>query len=243
MQRRSTSRSWLGALLFLTGVLLGLALSGSVTTAESEAWLYTSNNADATLKLRCPYMLSPKERGTIRAKITNFTNEEIQPVVTVQISHSNVPREAGQTIALMAKESQTVEWAIDSSDVIYGHLILINVTQGRYRDNLSRFGSCGILLYSLFGLGGAQTFGLILGISLIGMLLGGRLWLKERGQSPSEFSINLTQISKTLMVITILALLSMFPRWWGLTLVLDAFILLVMGVIFTDFLLLPKYKK
>ncbi len=243
MQRKSTFRSWLGALLYLTGVLLGLALSASIAWGDSEAGLYTSNNADTGLRLNCPYMLAPNERGIVSAKITNLSNEEIQPVVTAQISHANFPREVEQTIHLRAKESKTVEWAFDSSDAIFGHLIVINVNQARYRDDPSRFGSCGVLLFNLYGLAGVQTFGLLFAISLITMFFGGRLWLKERRQPLSEFSINLAQISKALMVIATLALLSMFPRWWGLTLVLDALILLVMGVIFTDFLLLSKYKN
>lgn len=243
MQHKSTFKSWLGVLLFLIGVLLGLVLSASVTLAESEADSYTPNFADAGLELKCPYMLAPKERGTVSAKIANLTHEGIQPVVTAWVSHTNLPRVVGQTIPLSAKETKVVEWTVDSSDVIFEYLILINVVQAQYHDNPSRFGSCGILQYSLFGLSGAQSFGALFAISLITMFLGGTLWLKERRQPLSEYSINLTQISKTLTVVTILALLSMFPRWWGLTLVLDALILLVMGVIFTEFLLLPKYKK
>jgi hypothetical protein len=41
---------------------------------------------------------------------------------------------------------------------------------------------------------------------------------------------------------TILALLSLFPRLWGITLILDAATLLMMGIIFTDFVLFQKYK-
>ncbi len=243
MELKSTVRSWLGVLLFLAGVLLGLALSGAVTLAENEAWVYASDTSDARLKLKCPYMLAPEEPGTISAKIANITNQEVKPVVTAQISHANMPREVQQTILLGAKESQVLEWTADSSDVIYGHLILINVTQARYRDNPSLFGSCGVLLFSLLHLTGAQTFGLLFVISLIAMFLGGRLWLNERRQPLSDFSTNLKQICMVLMAITIFALLSLFPRWWGLTLFLDALILLVISVIFTDFLLLSKYKK
>lgn len=243
MQLKPTFKSWLGILLFLAGVLLGLVLSGSIALAENEAWVYTSNTADAGLKLTCPYLLAPQEQGIIRAKIANIIDQEIKPVVTAQISHANLPREVQQTILLSAKESRIVEWKVDSSDVIFGRLILVNVNQARYRDNPSRFGSCGILLLSLFHLTGAETFGSLFVISLGIMLFGGSLWLKERREPFSEFSTNLKQISTVLMVLTILALLSMLPRWWGLTLVLDAFDLLVIGVIFTDFLLLSKYKK
>ena len=243
MQFKSTLKSWLGGLLFLAGILIGLALSASVTWGESEAGLYTSYNADAGFQIKCPYVLAPTELGKVSVRIANLTNEDIQPVVTAQVSHANVPREVEQTVSLNAKESKTIAWTVDPSDVIFGRLILVNVLQSRYRDNPSFLGSCGILLFSLFPLKGAQTFGLLIVASLAAMLFGGAFWLRERPQPLSNYSANLKRISTTLMVITILALLTMFPRWWGLTLVLDALVLLVSGVILTDFVLFSKYKS
>jgi hypothetical protein len=243
MQFKSTIKSWLGALLFLIGVLTGLMLSASVTWGESEAGLYFSYNADGGFRIKCPYMLAPTESGKVSARITNITDEDVKPVVTAAISSANLPREIEQTVPLIPKESRTVEWTLGPSDEIFGRLILVNVLQSRYRDNPSFLASCGILLFSLFHLTGAQTFSLLIAISLVGMLSGGTLWLKERPQPSSDFSINLTRICTTLMSITIFALLSIFPRWWGLTLILDALIVLVTGVILTDFGILSKYRK
>ena len=93
MNLRPLLFSWLGALLFIAGVLVGLALSGTFAWGESEARIYSSFNADSNLGIRCPLMLSPAEKGVIQAEIVNLTGEEIKPIVTVEISHGKVPRE------------------------------------------------------------------------------------------------------------------------------------------------------
>lgn len=243
MKLRLLFLSWLGALLFLAGILVGLALSGAFAWGESEAHIYSSYNGDLNLALKCPLIMSPAESGVVRADIINLIDEEIKPVVTAEISHGKLPREIRQTLSLASTHSETVQWTVDSSDMIFGRAILVNVLQSRYGDNPSRLGSCGILVFNLFGLTGGQTFALMLAVSIILVLTGGSLWLYAR-QPLDKFSRNIVQINSVLLVITILALLSMLARWWGLVLFFDALILLVMGVIITEFVLFSqKYRE
>ena len=243
MNLRKLLLSWLGALLFLAGVLTGLAISGTVTWGESEARIYSSFNGDSNLAIQCPLILSPTETGMVRAKIVNLTGEEIKPVVRAEISHGKLPREIQQTFPLSALKSQNVEWRVDSSDIIFERVILVNILQSRYSNNPSRSGACGILVFSLWGLTGIQTFGLVLAVSLILMISGGAFWLSTR-RPLDKFSGNIVQINSVLFALTILALLSTLLRWWGLALFFDALILLVMGIIFTEFILFSqKYRE
>lgn len=242
MSLRTLLLSWLGALLFIAGVLVGLALSGAVAWGESEARVYSSFNGDSNLAIKCPLILSPAETAAVSAEIVNLTGEDIKPVVTVEISHGKVPREIKKTFSLRSLKSESIEWVVDASDVIFERVILVNVLQSRYSNNPSRSGSCGILVFSLFGLTGVQTFGLLLGVSLMLMLAGGGLWLYVR-RPLDKFSGSLVQINTILLAVTILALLSTLARWWGLALFFDALILLVVGVIITEFVLFsPKYR-
>ena len=231
--------SWSGGLLIAAGVVLGLILSAYATWGEGEAILYTSYHGDLNLRVQCPHMLAPDEAGVIQAKIINITNEEVTPLVSAQISHGFEPRELDQKVTLAALGSRILEWTVEPSDRVFGRLILVNVLQLKYRDNPSRLGSCGILLFSLFGMRGAETFGLLIGISLGVMLLGALLW-KSVHPELDEFLVNLVRASTLLMVVTTIALLSTLPRWWGLTLIMDMAIILVTGVLFTDFVLFPK---
>ena len=239
MKFNPTLRSWLGGLLILAGVVLALTLSASITWGESEAVLYTSLNADRNLKLKCPLMLAPNETGTITAKIKNLLNEEITPTVSAQISHAGIPNTTDQVVALKPNDSKTLAWSVDSSDVIYKYLILVNILQLHYRDNPSMLGSCGILIFSLFGLSGLASFSLVMIVSLTAMLLGTILWVQAH-PTFNTYSFNLGRAGIVLMVITTLALLSTFPRWWWLTLVLDAGIVLMIGIIFTEFFMVSQ---
>ena len=242
MNLRPLLLSWLGALLFIAGVFAGLVLSGAFAWGESEARIYSSFNGDSDLGLQCPLILSPAEKGVIKAEIVNLTGEEIKPVVTAEISHGKVPREVQQTFPLNSLKSQNVEWTVDASDVIFERVILVNILQSRYSNNPSRSGACGILVFSLFGLTGIQSFGLLLTISLILMFSGGALWLRTRIPL-DKFSRNIVQINSVLFALTVLALLSTVARWWGLALFFDALILLVMGVIITEFVLFSQKHK
>ena len=192
--------------------------------------------------MTCPLIISASESGMVNTEIVNLTGEEIKPVVTVEISHGKVPREIKETFFLMSLKSEGLQWTVDSSDVIFDRVILVNVLQSRYSNNPSRSGSCGILVFSLFGLTGMQTFALVLGVSLVLMLGGSGLWLYAR-QPLDKFAGNIVQINSVLFVVTIFALLSTWARWWGLALFFDALLLLIMGVIITEFILFSqKYR-
>ena len=234
--------SWLGGLLSFAGVLIGLSLSAAVTWGPVEASLYTSFNADSRFAVKCPLMLSQDESGVIRAKITNFTDETVTPVVYVEISHANAPRRLDETVALSPRESKLIEWSVDPSDVVFERLILVNILQARYRENPSFLGSCGILVFSLFGLTGMQTFFLVMSLSLAAMGFGATRWWRAK-QPLDEASLSLARIGGFLIGITVLAFLSALLRIWGLTILLDALILLVVGIMVTDFGLFPQNRK
>src|SRR5512138_2138733 len=107
MRFNSTLGSWLGIVLILAGVLLGLFLSASVTWGESEAVLYTSFNGDRNMRIKCPLMLAKNETGTITAKIANLTTDTITPTISAEISHANTARQTEKIVTLPPGSSQT----------------------------------------------------------------------------------------------------------------------------------------
>lgn len=191
------------------------------------------------MRLECPLMLSPDETGTVSAEIVNRTEGEIKPVVIAEISRASAARRTNETFVLEPGESQVLRWDVNSSDVIFERLILVNILQSQYRDNPSWSGSCGILLFGLFGLTGVQTFGLIIMGVITSLLIGGGLWFYSR--RPLEgMDLSIVQAHAMLGVLTNAALLSSIPRWWGLTLLLETIIMLMIGVILVEFILFPK---
>ena len=235
-------RFWLGILLFFAGVFIGLLLSGGILWGEVESSLRTAFLSDEDLHVKCPLMLSPAESGIISAVIVNSTDEEIKPVLSAEISHNNGFRIVRQTLSLAPRETQTFQWTVDSSDMIFNRLILVNISLARYRDNLSQLGTCGIIFFSLFGLTGAQSFGLAFAGSIISIIAGGALWMRDR-RPLNELDTNISRINSLLAGAMFISLLSSILRWWGLILLLDSFSLLIIGVIITDFVLFPKNRN
>ena len=231
--------SWLGASLFLTGVLMGLALSGGVLWGEIESSIYSSLSGSARLRVSCPLMLSPAESGTIRSDFTNPTDEEIKPVILAEITKKSGAQILSQTLYLAPGETQTIEWSVDASDVIFDKLILVSILQSQYRETPSRLGTCGVLFFGLFGLTGMQTFSLIFAASVICIFLGSGLWYHAR-KPLEKLALNVAQAGSLLAVTVVCGLFSSLPRWWGLTLILDGLSVLIMGIIVIEFLLFPQ---
>jgi hypothetical protein len=225
--------SALGLALFALGILTALSISLAVVWGEIEVRLDVPYQSTASLKTGCPLMLSPTETGKIEALIVNVTEEKVQPTVLLDVNRRQESASV-RTVPLNPGEVQLIEWEIDGSNVIFERLILVNVFQSPYSDNLSRLGYCSIVSFSLFGLTGAQTLTLLVVFSLICILLGGGLWLIVRKQSNSRPGI--TQPLIVLAVLTITALLASIVRWWGLTLLLVTLLVLLGGVLATEFI-------
>ena len=135
-----------------------------------------------------------------------------------------------------------MDWVVDSSDVIFERLILVNVLQSQYRDNPSRSGSCGIFLFGLFGLSGMQTFALVFAASVLMMFSGGGLWMYVR-RPLDRFSESVVRINSILFGLTILSLLCALTHRWGLAIFFDVLIVLILGVILTEFVFLGEKHR
>lgn len=228
-----------GVLLFLSGIMLGLLLSSGILWGSLEAYANEAVSDGRRLSLDCPLMLAPGDSGEVGAEIANSTGEEVSPVIAAAIS-GKPP--VDQTLSLSPGEVQPLSWRVDTMSRVYNWLILVNVEQRRYRDLEPRQGSCGILVYSLFGLTGTGTFGLIVGVSLALMLLGGFTWIRARGNVQTR-NLNFEYASGFLGALVLASLLSSLQHWWGLILVFNALILLMLGIIFTEFILRSGNKN
>jgi hypothetical protein len=242
MKLRSFLLSLFDVLLFLAGVLLQLSLSGGMVWAEVEASIFGTQATGGGLKLNCPLMLAPSESSMVTAVITNSLDEPVLPTVMTEISKVGGMQSLRQTLSLAPHETRIIEWSVNSSDEIFGRLILVNASQGRYGDLDPQHGFCGILVFSLFNLAGTESFVLMFigGIALI--LIGGALW--RRIHEPlDDWAEQTIKACGGLAGVTTLALLTALPHWWGLSLFLDAFALIMISVIFTDFVLFPRYSS
>lgn len=236
------SRSkWTGIFLFALGTGIGLYLSGAMTWAEIESSLAATPGDSKALKLSCPLMLSFQETGTIQTKIVNETDQEVKPYVIASFGQPewSTQRKIAEIYILAPGESLPLEWQVSAADAAFGRIIPVSVIQSRYNINPPRWGICGILLFSLFGLNGGATISLIISFSLLAMLTG--ILLVRPFFIAPDSPKNFAQMGLTLTVLTVTALASAAFRTWGLTTLLDILSLILIGILITE-LIVPQYK-
>jgi hypothetical protein len=242
MKLGASLQSSLAVLLFLAGILMQLLLSGGVVWAELEASIYGTQMTASGLHLNCPLMLSFSESSMVATVITNSSDQSVLPVVTAEISKAGGWQSLSQTLSLAPYKTQVLRWSVNNSNVIFGRLILVNVIQARYSDLDPRRGFCGILVLDLFNLTGSESLALILIGGIVLIIVGGTLWMRLHAPL-DELADQTLKACGGLAAVTTLALLTIPPRWWGLTLFLDALALIMLSVIFTEFLLFPKHNN
>jgi hypothetical protein len=230
------------ALLFLAGTLLIFSISVGILWGEIEANVYFTQSSGGNLKVKCPLVLSPRESGTIRATITNSIDEDTKPTVISRISQGNGTQDSSQILTLTPTQSQTLEWTVDRSNIIFDRLILVNINQWRYSKLEPNQGTCGILILSLFGLTGLWSLGLTLTVSLLLILSGSMLWLRNHSER-DEHSNKVIQISRVFAGLVFAGMFSAVFRWWGLILFFDFLLLVTLAVGFTEIVFSPSPER
>jgi hypothetical protein len=229
-------------LLFLMGIFLEIAISSGVLWGEVETRLYTSQSDAMGLAIKCPLILSPRETGTISTVISNSLDEEVLPMVTAEISRQGAPQETSETLTLAPHASKAMQWQVDASNIIFGRLILINISQRNYRNLPAREGYCGILFLNILGLNGRLILILFCVISLLCIISGSTAWL--RFHTPmKEHDKAFARPFASLAVLATLGLIAALLRWWGLIIILDGLALILVGVIFTEVLINPNPRR
>ena len=239
MKAKPVTLQILGGILFILGMLASLTLTSGILWGDLEAFSQETGSDGGRLHLNCPLLLSQEESSIISIRIANPTAEPVMPVIIAQIS-GRPPLD--QTLSLEPGESQLMEWKVDASSRIFDRIIRVNVFQRRYQELEPRQGSCGILVFSLAGMPGYATYGVIFGASLALMLVGGFLWRFARAGSKKEGTAGFTHASGFLGALAVASLFSSLLRWWGLTLMLNALAVLMVGIIVSEFILHPGGK-
>ena len=103
-------------MFFMAGVLLEMAISGSILWGEIETRIYTSQSSGLGLTVNCPLVISFNETATVSTLITNSLDEEVQPVISTNISQNGGPQEFNETLILAPHESKKMTWKVAASN-------------------------------------------------------------------------------------------------------------------------------
>jgi len=171
----------LGAILFWSGLIIGIIVGGAGVWASIEAVLFKSSvSADSRLSsLSCPMFLTSQETGVIKVTLSNPHDRPTEMAVRAHISagYVTLSREEHMLVQLAPKEKKQVEWLVSADDMVWKRLIMVKVYQFAGDGQPSRLGTCGIIVLGLPSLTGNLITAVLFGIALIFLLVGGYLWV------------------------------------------------------------------
>lgn len=217
MTTRSKTLRALALALIALGVAIALALSVGGIWADLEASMFDrALDADARFgALRCPTIMTVDKPGSIRATLSNTTDNSYSPRIRVHISDGflTLMREETATVALAPGERQRFEWPITAEDAAYGRVVLVRAWQSPWGLQPDRAASCGVLVLDVPFLGGGQLVGLAIALSVLTMGGGLALWhLADRPMRKRDQRIGASLI--TLAIVILLTVILTLIEFW-----------------------------
>ena len=231
LAKRKTLGLITGMLIFIIGLAIGLAFTGLAALSGLDGmsfWGYPEAitydptiGTDARLTgLKCPSLITNKDTGIIRIKVTNPTDKQIKPWVQAMISMPGEPEQLirhKQELLLEPGETKVLTWQVSSDNRINDRIVIarIYLLNTQYHPpSITRH--CGIIALDLDDLTGNQLLAGLIGASLIGMAAGIALWWHS---SSMKMLLNhgVINIMIWLGIIVVLSTLAILSGLWLLS--------------------------
>ena len=223
----------LGIVIFLIGMIIGIAFVAITTWGNLEAyWFFPSRIATSGIRgLSCPIMMTPGETGVITLHVHNPHDFVIRPTILSTISSGYYIDEANftkQNLVLDPGDSYIARWEFTEMDAVYDRFVMARVESRIPYPTTRLQGSCSVYVMNLPGV--SSVLIMIVGSAICAAFsLGGLyLWRKYHNER-SEANLHTTRGMYMLFVIVAVGVTSSFLRIWMLSLVslVAALVLLV----------------
>lgn len=219
--------SFVGAVLFIIGVLLGGSLNLLLAWSDIEANFYFGADPAGDLPgMQCPLILSADEVGTVSVSLTNPRTREMKPIIEFTASSRGLFRQTKDQPTMAAEETREFKWNISRADIDFGIFAMakVFVFSAFYQPN-QLSATCGILWLNLPGLSGVTIYLLWVALSVVFIVGGWLMWYLVR--SPSVWRTVLLSRGMAVLGIAVLVNLPVTALgWWEL-----GFLLLILTVL------------
>jgi len=223
----------LSMVVFAVGLLAGTTLIAVTVWGDLEATLFNPGmQYDAKLRgLRCPALITPKQTGTIRARIKNTLDRSTNLFIRARTSEGYVTliREEQRELPLDPGEAQWMEWTISADDAAFERLVLFKVAVTGGYPLPARQGTCGIVRINTTILTGGQLYALGLIVSLVCCIGAAVLWIRSNPRMLGT-RVQLTKAMIWLSASILTGIVVSFLGWWVAGTVSLVVILLTGGV-------------
>lgn len=233
--------SKLGVALYVIGLVLCAVLMAGMVWGDFEASLFASSlPTDEPLStLSCPVMISNTETGLVKAKFTNHTDRALSTNVRTYISQGYVSDiiQLDTPLKLRTGESRTLSWPVESSEAVWGRLVMVKIYTLRRYPYPSYTGTCGILVINFLGLPGKYLLPLGLAVGL-GALSSGLFITRKELESKKVASSGVSTLITALAVVIVIGLIMGLAGIW-----IVGFLFLILAVLMIVLLLGTKIRE
>lgn len=221
-----SKKSIISSIVFFLGIAVGLSLAVASIWADYEAvrYFFTGARFDAFPGMKCPVLAAHAETVTISASIENPGDRAVQPFYRVEVS-GPLGRMFRDQISLPPHQTQRVEWTVSTDDVDLRYFIMTRITLYPFAGAQTREATCGIFVLKLDGLTGQQVLIFSLAASLMGIILGLRVWERQM-EVVSKGARQPQRVRRALGLVVLLAMFSSLMGWW-----LAGFVLCVLAIL------------
>jgi hypothetical protein len=219
-----------GRAIFFLGVILGYSLAIIMIWSRMEAIHYFFRGAthESFRGLHCPVMISPTEKGFVRAAFTNPTSEQVNFFYRVAVSGQEVVDQGLAQIAVSPRQTERVQFVVDANNVDLGFFIFVKIMISPNSLHQTQEAVCGIFVTNLLGLSGGQISTAALSLSFLGMGMG----LGAGQWTGSSEDRNVARVMQALTLIVLMTLLVGVMGWWlpGMALSAITVLLIIISV-------------
>jgi hypothetical protein len=232
-------RQIIGGVIFIIGLILGFGFNSLAVIADLTGAGFWGDSQDAAaldraqptqaelVRIRCPILLAPGEEANLTATFRNPHQKKADILVKVVVSERDFVnyRVVTSSLPMEPGDDQDFSWQVSGQDIIEGNFILTRVflmNQERFIPYPARTDSCGIFVWSIFGLKGTSLVVLVFVTSLISLVVGSVL-LYRRGSPIKKSSPRIYVGLYVLAGIILMGMIANLLGWWifvGLVLLL-----------------------
>ena len=202
-------------IIFYTGALIGLVLTGLATWADLEAAMYGFDltGGQRLTTLRCPILMTANETSSFSVKVTNPTDDKHSPYIITDVTTRLAPVSSYTPLVLAPHESKQVEWTIGPDNLELHRFIFAYARVYGYYPLPNRENTCGIFIVNLPTNGKVITWSMV-GLSLMGIGVG--LYGIAKTQSPEQSRRGDILRYKLLAVLVVAGIITSFIGGWFL---------------------------
>ena len=225
----------IGLVLLVIGTFL-LAFLGLISIwGDIEAFVFNAaiRSERPLSTLRCPAIITPKDKAVVSARILNSSDRELEMLVRTNISDGYVIflREVPTTFTLQPGESDIVKVPISMEDAAYDRVVLVRMHQISRGSLPYKNASCGVIVFDLPWITGRQFVFAFFGLGTILSALGLGLLSQNQKIISREQLISFRLLIGFTILSPILAIIGL-QGWWLLGLIIATiWILLGIGLI------------